>query len=296
MYTDKNGKNWYKGNLHTHTTVSDGRYKPEETLALYRENGYDFIALTDHWKYGEGGLDEKTGILVIPGCEYNTGAVVPDGVYHIVCAFADREPVLDRTEGNPSGQVIVDAIKEAGGVAILAHPAWSLNDPAHVIAELKGLDAAEIYNTVSGKPWNLRPYSGLFVDRLFSEGVNIGCMAADDAHFYNGDACVSFIYVNAESCTREALREAILSGRYTASQGPMLRVWKDGDTVYAETDEPVTDITFFSDAVYARDRVHIDTDGITSASYKPMKHETFVRVEATDKDGRCAWSSAIRLK
>ena len=29
MFTDAFGKIWYKGNLHTHTTNSDGAYTPE---------------------------------------------------------------------------------------------------------------------------------------------------------------------------------------------------------------------------------------------------------------------------
>ena len=43
MYIDKNNRKWFKGNLHTHTNLSDGRLSPEESIALYRENGYDFI-------------------------------------------------------------------------------------------------------------------------------------------------------------------------------------------------------------------------------------------------------------
>ena len=39
---------WYKGNLHTHTTESDGRLSPLETIRIYAEHGYDFLALTDH--------------------------------------------------------------------------------------------------------------------------------------------------------------------------------------------------------------------------------------------------------
>ena len=54
MFTDAFGKIWYKGNLHTHTTNSDGAYTPEETIALYKSKGYDFLALTDHWFHGEG--------------------------------------------------------------------------------------------------------------------------------------------------------------------------------------------------------------------------------------------------
>ena len=41
-------KPFYRGNTHCHTTRSDGRRSPEEVIALYREAGYDFLALTDH--------------------------------------------------------------------------------------------------------------------------------------------------------------------------------------------------------------------------------------------------------
>jgi len=37
-----------KGNLHAHTTFSDGRRPIDEVIARYRELGYDFLAITDH--------------------------------------------------------------------------------------------------------------------------------------------------------------------------------------------------------------------------------------------------------
>lgn len=63
---DEKGK-WYKGNLHTHTTASDGRYTPEETMNLYRRLGYDFLALTDHWILSKGGWYDN--MLLLPGIE-----------------------------------------------------------------------------------------------------------------------------------------------------------------------------------------------------------------------------------
>ena len=42
------GLNWYKGNTHMHTTISDGRLAPEDAIELYRAKGYDFLAITDH--------------------------------------------------------------------------------------------------------------------------------------------------------------------------------------------------------------------------------------------------------
>ena len=39
---------WFKGNLHTHTFWSDGDAPPEITIDWYKNNGYDFLALSDH--------------------------------------------------------------------------------------------------------------------------------------------------------------------------------------------------------------------------------------------------------
>jgi hypothetical protein len=40
-----------KGDLHIHTTVSDGCESPEMVSVYYRKAGHDFIALTDHNAY-----------------------------------------------------------------------------------------------------------------------------------------------------------------------------------------------------------------------------------------------------
>ena len=47
------GRFW-RGNLHTHSTRSDGVLEPEEVCRRYRAEGYDFLALTDHFvgRYG----------------------------------------------------------------------------------------------------------------------------------------------------------------------------------------------------------------------------------------------------
>ncbi|MEG2860151.1 MAG: hypothetical protein RSA12_09670, partial [Clostridia bacterium] len=58
---------FFKGNLHTHTTRSDGKMSPEDVMALYRAHGYDFLALTDHWHVGQAGIFE--GLLLLAGIE-----------------------------------------------------------------------------------------------------------------------------------------------------------------------------------------------------------------------------------
>lgn len=47
-------KQWYKGNLHTHSLWSDGDDFPDMIVRWYVENDYQFLALTDHNVLSEG--------------------------------------------------------------------------------------------------------------------------------------------------------------------------------------------------------------------------------------------------
>ena len=105
MFTDAFGKIWYKGNLHTHTTNSDGAYAPEETIALYKSKGYDFLALTDHWFHGEGRQEEN--FLLLNGTEFDVGSTVQEGIYHIVGIGMEKAPALTKRAPGLSAQKII---------------------------------------------------------------------------------------------------------------------------------------------------------------------------------------------
>lgn len=47
-------RQWYKGNLHTHSYWSDGDEFPEMIMDWYKSRDYDFVALTDHNILAEG--------------------------------------------------------------------------------------------------------------------------------------------------------------------------------------------------------------------------------------------------
>ena len=51
---DVNDQHWQKGNLHTHSFWSDGDDFPEMIIDWYKENDYQFIALSDHNTIAEG--------------------------------------------------------------------------------------------------------------------------------------------------------------------------------------------------------------------------------------------------
>ncbi|MFQ9800951.1 MAG: hypothetical protein ACLR23_20785 [Clostridia bacterium] len=51
----------------------------EEAIALYRGQGYDFLAITDHRKYCPPA--EKNGLRVIPGTEFDRNYMSPNIAY-----------------------------------------------------------------------------------------------------------------------------------------------------------------------------------------------------------------------
>src|SRR2546427_11893040 len=63
---------WLRGNLHAHTTYSDGVKTPQELLAEYEALGYDFLAITDHEdligsSYWRALPRLRTRLLLFPG-------------------------------------------------------------------------------------------------------------------------------------------------------------------------------------------------------------------------------------
>jgi len=288
VYTDTNGNNWYKVGLHIHTTVSDGVKTPSEAAKIYKEAGFDAIALTDHWQYHQD--DTTEGLNIISGCEYNLGGSDSiEGVMHIVGVGMSEKPNLT-PENNP--QEVVDEIKRAGGLAILAHPAWSLNT-IDSVKDINGFDAVEIYNSVSDVNQSSRPYSGYFTDVLANSGITYQIVATDDVHYYEEDKAKSYIMVKAKSSSAEDILDAVKKGDHFSTQGPMLFVERKGGKIIAKC-SPCVKIDFLTNAVWAPDKIYRG-ENLTTAEYTVKDFDKWVRVEVLDSGGNYAWSNIINL-
>lgn len=289
MYTDLFGKTRYKVNLHVHTTESDGSLSPDDVMELYRRNGYDALAITDHWKLYRHTPPE--GLTLISGVEYNTGTHdCNSGVYHILGLGMKQDP---RLEYGVSAEGIVRSIHESGGVAVLAHPAWSLNTPEQLMA-LDGIDATEIYNTVSGVHQSRRPDSSLILDMVASKGKIYPLLATDDAHYYDGtDECRSFIMAEAEENSESAILDAVKKGKFYASQGPEVHLIREGNHLTVRC-SPVRDIAIHSNLAIGKHTAEgVD---LTEAHFCLDPEEVFVRAEVTDKNGKRAWTNMIPIR
>ena len=281
---------FYKGNTHAHTTDSDGRVTPEECMRQYKAAGYDFLAITDHWRVrGESNYE---GMLIVPGVEYDFP--FPTQTLHLVCLFPDQESSRGVRRDSTHKEAI-RLVNSAGGVAIAAHPAWSLNT-TEFLCSLDGVDIAEVYNTMSDEPYNApRGNAESLLDVAAANGKLYRLAAGDDAHAYRGEQCVSCVMVQAEALTVPAVLNAMRQGRFYASQGPEFKnIEVNGREIFVET-SPVASITFISNAFWIEGRC-MHGDGLTQRLYTARPEEAYVRIQITDRDGKKAWSNPIALK
>jgi hypothetical protein len=295
QYILPEGNNWYKGNLHMHTTRSDGHLDYEAALREYESHGYDFVAVTDHRKPSEAG--EQGRMLVLPGVEWDTGDGAQNPVYHILGIGMTRASAADYQQNHsPSPQELVQTVLDADGVAILCHPSWSVMDPAGITC-VKGISGAEIYNTVSGLPWNgERADSSVWFDIWASGGTLVPAVAGDDSHTYTGEQCRSFVMVNAAACTRDDIVGALRSGAFYASQGPRFKALTLDiacGIVHVEFSEDVKTVVFYSNVPWPAERVMSGAAGHVDYHISPS--ERYLRVELLDDSGCRAWSSPFAL-
>ncbi len=282
-----NGNNYYKVALHQHSTISDGRLSPEEIARLYKSCGYDAVALTDHWKYHA--TDKIEGMLILAGCEYDTGLydTTDGGVMHIVGIGMSEKPDLDKQKN--SRQDIIDAINALGGIAVLAHPCWSLNSVNDGLV-LEGFTACEIFNSCSEAHESLRAYSDHYIDVSANSGRYYTIFATDDAHFYDGsDETKGFVYVKADELSQDAILNAIRRGDCFASQGPELFVKREGNTLIIDC-SPCSVVSVQSNHSYQKGHT-LRGEKLTHFEYEFKETEKWARVQVMDKDGKYAWSN-----
>ena len=283
-------KPFYRANLHAHTTNSDGRLTPEGCLQLYRNLGYDIVAITDHKKvtFPE---NAPQGMLHMPGIELDYN--LPTQVVHLLGLGVSPDVIYPPCpKGDP--QEGIDALRKYGARVILVHPAWSLNQP-EVICSLHGVSASEVWNSVSTMPYNAkRADSSSILDVASANGQLLPMVASDDTHFYDKEIAAGWTMVQADELTVPSVLEALDQGRFYATQGPAFHQaeLKEG-ALHIECSEVET-IIFYSNNAWVTGRTRTGTD-MTESTYQIMPTDTFVRCEIIDAQGRSAWLSPVKV-
>jgi predicted metal-dependent phosphoesterase TrpH len=287
------GRFW-KGNIHTHSNASDGVRSPEAVCATYREAGYDFLALTDHFmaKYGFPIVDTRpfrTGqFTTILGAELHAPATQLGEIWHILAVGLPTE-FAPLQEGETGAALAARAVA-AGAFVAIPHPGWyalTVEDAA----TLPDAHAVEVYNHTS----QLRTERGdgvYLADQLLSQGRRIGLIAVDDAHFACIDAFGGWVMVKAEKNEPEALQTALKAGHYYATQGPLIHHVAWGAEEVEVTCSAAASVMVLGRGSRAAQSV---LHGQTRVRLNYAKHRAggFARIVIADAGGRRAWTNPV---
>jgi predicted metal-dependent phosphoesterase TrpH len=287
---------FYRGNLHTHTTRSDGGLSPGEVVARYRREGYDFLAITDHFleAFGfpvvdtRGYRDERFTTLI--GAELHGPKIAIGERWHILAVGLPLEfAPLGPTETGPQ---IAARAKEAGAFVGIAHPAWYSLTVEDAL-DLEAADAVEVYNQTC-VTHNDRGDSWYLSDLLSARGKRLFAYAADDAHFKDRpDFCGGWVQVRAASLDPDALLTALKAGHFYSSQGPEIHevAVENGKLRFACSPAAVVFLTGPGAKALAVRGREIRRGELPLDSFAG----SYCRVTVLDETGKRAWTNPIWL-
>lgn len=242
-----------KGDFHTHSYYSDGQDGIAMTPADYREEGFDFFALTDHNRMYPSKLAQKLfenvniDLNIIEGEEVHT----PVSMLHIVnigscesvadkyikhrdeyeSEVSDIEKKLNHIPEKYRKRVAManwacDKIHKAGGIAIFPHPFWCPNvyniskEFCDILFNEKIFDAFEVFGAVNQKQNNMQ--FSLWQEQIL-KGNNLPVVASSDSHnhdFSTTGFARRFTIVFAKENTTKAIIQAVKKGFSVAAEIP----------------------------------------------------------------------------
>lgn len=288
---------FYRGNLHTHSTRSDGRLSPEAVCQFYKDMGYDFLAITDHFmeSYRYPITDttpyRTPTFTTLLGAELHAGLTSVGEVWHILAVglppdFAPNLP-------DETGPGIAARALASGAFVVCAHPAWYALSEKDVI-DLGNVHAIETINAISDDHSD-RIDSWYMIDTMLAQGRHYTAIATDDAHFQDrhSDRVRGWVWVKAETLTPETILDSLKKGWFYSSTGPQIHDLRIDNNTLRIRCSPASSIFVTgkgSRAVYKHGKGMIDAE-LSLANLK----SPYCRVTVRDQHGGRAWTNPIWL-
>ena len=297
----KPGK-FFKGNLHTHSNLSDGALEPREVCRRYKEAGYDFISLTDHfigaYNYPiaetEAFRDER--FTTILGAELHSGAMENGELWHILAVGLPKDfapsnsPFFVPVDDQETGPELAQRARDAGAFVAIAHPEWSGLTEADA-RSIEAAHAVEIYNHGCAVECD-RPRGFHTLDHLLRKGKRLTLCATDDAHFHVADHFGGWVMVKAEENEPTQLLEALKAGDYYASQGPDFHNIEWTEKAVTVTCSEVDTIALLGSGSRTAGKTEAGQTELTIPLNK-LDASPWMRIAITDANGKSAWSNPV---
>jgi len=277
---------WYKGNLHTHTTQSDGKLSPVESMQWHADRGYQFMGITDHNLLTNPlNFHPQAPLLAIPSIEVSAkrGAVE----YHVICIGVDHIPGLIGCDP----QEAIDNTVAQGGIAFIAHPYWhdlTLDD----LLPLHGHIGIEIFNTGCWLEIQ-KGHSLVHWDGILRRGQRVFGLAVDDSHFAYPDHGVGWIMARGERFDKHSILTALKQGHFYATTGPEIYDVSLVGRSVTITCSPARSIFVVGDIYHCPMAAQAwDGKPITMATIELHPKQEYFRIEVVGMDYRSAWTNA----
>ncbi|MGB7208752.1 MAG: CehA/McbA family metallohydrolase [Pyrinomonadaceae bacterium] len=299
---------WYKGNTHAHTLNSDGDSTPDDVVKWYRENGYNFLVLTDHNFLTKvdalnalHGADKQ--FLVIKGEEVTDR--FGDKPIHI--NGLDLEKEIQPQGGNSVSDVIqrnVDAIREVKGVPHINHPNFGWSITAEDLKKVRNNKLFEIYNghpLVNNLGGGDQPGLEEVWDIILTNGQLLYGIAVDDAHHFKRpwDKTASkpgqgWIVVRTTSLSSQAILAAMESGEFYASTGVELSDYQANEKSITITIKEERTSKYRVQFIGNGGRVL--SEAVKSPAVYTIKgNEGYVRAKVIESNGKFAWTQPVMI-
>lgn len=321
--------NFYKTNLHTHSTFSDGRHTPEEIKEYYLEHGYSIISYTDHDVFITHNELTDENFLVLNGYELDVSqpsskaspitknnktchmgfiALDPD-METPVCWHREKYippkamPHKDKVKFDPnvpdyervySPEGVSDMMrlgKENGFFVIYNHPTWSCEDYSDYIGyeNMHGMEIVNYSCVCAGYP----EYNERVYDDMLRAGKRIFCLATDDAHG-KGGMCGGYIMIKADKLEYKTVTDALMKGNFYSSEAPEIKSLYIEDGKVTITTSEAAEIRFNTGIRKSTRFIANNGEALTEATYElPTDRDPYYfRVTVTDKNGKFAYTNA----
>jgi hypothetical protein len=281
--------NWYKANLHTHSTTSDGDMAFQTRITQYKEKGYSILALTDHGKTNPiTGLSSRD-FLLISGMEIHPPCNLNGDCYHFVCL---NVPESFKAPESLDPNVCLQEVRKAGGEFIIAHPYWCGHNLTHLL-DIKGAIGVEVYNATCSKIG--KAYSSVQWDDLLDLGWEIPAVAVDDVH-RGRDIFMGWTMIKSRNLDVPSVMEALRTGSYYASCGPEIKDFRIVNKKAIVECSPVSEIYFMAQRWGGGSAFADQGPDLVKAEFDVPDDLKYLRVELVDRKGNRAWTNPIFLK
>jgi hypothetical protein len=294
---------FFRGSLHCHSNLSDGQWSPEDVVRAYRDAGYDFLCLSDHFEAEYGWRITDTRPL------RDEGFTTPRSSGRSSAPWGDRDCYWVTAAGLPvdfeappadDHAGAITRARDAGAFVVMLHPGLN-NLPLAAAERLPSLDAiyaVEIYNhngAMAAIPD--RADGAYMLDDLLESGRRLLVNAGDDAHFgHPSDRFGGWIEVHSERPGPDLLLASMKAGRYYSTQGPAFhQLLMEGDRLLVKTSEAYAiSLTTGGDRWQSGEERHNLDGSISEAGFDlaPFRG-SYCRVTVVDAAGKRAWSNLI---